>query len=359
MRSAESPSSTALPEYNLPTPKVGIGSYFTSYLHNSLLQSGAAMLRNRSGRTSTTFIPMLPRPLLTILALIGTALHSTAEFREFKDIKGRVIKAEPVKARGLNITMRLESGSEVPVALKTLCEADQNFLLTWISVTPAALDYRFDCKEGEKSVEGGNFAPGSSARYWGAAYTAAKQYEVSLASRCQNPINGLRICYRVFLEDRVSETGSTYGGRKLMYKSGNYELPTLSYNLGHKFMTRPHVMHKITATSSFYGTSERDRLRGVWVKFYRFGVEVYEWKSQTCAKCEWPAPGSDEKEALEKDAEKLKNLIGSLAASPAKPKPETPTVKAPAVIQAPEVKPENDMPEEMKIFDMDELKPAK
>jgi hypothetical protein len=296
--------------------------------------------------------------------ILASSAPLRAETREFHDLKGRAIKAELVKVRGPNVVIRDTESKEVTVPLKTFSRDDVTYICRWIAADPAALDYRFDLKETEKTLDR---VPGTGRPSGAAAYGTADEsqhcYEVSLSNRCSNPVEGIRVCYRVFLLDTVEVSSSDYASvmnkPKLLFKSGNLELPTLGYNSSFKFTTRAHAIHKMKAANTYSGVSERDRLRGVWVRFFRHGVQVGEWKSGTVPRCEWP--GNDaEKSALDDDKEKQKPLLAALTApltEPAKPAPKP--APAPKRVEKPKAPEKDDLPEELKIFDMDDVKDDK
>jgi|GEM_PF-7036741 len=302
---------------------------------------------------------MQTRPIaLATAALLACATSLLADVREFKDAKGRPLKAELVKVRGTNVVIRNAEGKEVPVPLKNFSRDDITYICRWIAAEPTALDYQFVVKETEKAPEKvpGLGRPSGPSAY-GTADETARAYEVNISNRCQNPVEGVRVCYRVFLVDCVEASElSNYAyvlpKRKLLFKSGNVELPTMNYNGSHKFTTRAHAVHKMKAANNFYGVTERDRMRGVWVKFFRHGVQVGEYKSGNVPRCEWPE-NSEEKRALEDDQDRQKPLLAALTA------PLTEPVKPPPVIAKvtpkPKVDPKDDMPEELKIFDLADI----
>src|SRR5687768_2640974 len=134
--------------------------------------------------------------VLAAAAILACALPLHAEVREFKDVKGRPLKAELVKARGPNVVIRGADGKEATVPLKNFSRDDVAYICRWIAAEPTALDYRFDVKEAEKTVEK---VPGlgrpSNAYAYGTAEESQRAYEISLSNRCQNPIEGVRVCY--------------------------------------------------------------------------------------------------------------------------------------------------------------------
>jgi hypothetical protein len=285
---------------------------------------------------------------------------------ELTDAKGRVLKATPTAVVSSNIMVKLENGKTSAIPLKSFDGTTQTKLLQWIAATPSAFTYRFDCKEEEKnrtkaptkvSKESGEEKERTSEYSFDYGVELdRKSYDVTITNRCPNPIQEIRVCYRIFLDDRVSDLGSRWTQRKLIFKSGNYLLSPLNYNGTTKIETRAHDVHKINAHRSYSSVTERDRLRGVWLKFYRHGVFVGEWKSKIMPKCEWPESSSEVKE-LERDQAKCRDLIASFQAKPT----EAPRVfdivpaSKPTVAVVDTSKPEDEVSEEIKIFDMEDI----
>ena len=276
------------------------------------------------------------------------AVH--AEMREFKNQKGVVIKAEPLVVRGTNVVLKQDNGREVAVAIKTLSREDQDFVLRWMVHDPKALSYNFDCHSSEKTGE----TTKQSSRL-GKLESTEKSYEIKINNRCQNPIDDCKVAYRVFLEDRVQDSGQD---RKVgvIWKGGLLDLGKLSYNQSTSISTNSHAVQKVTPNSlaGFAGVdvkTKKDQMRGVWIKFYRHGVEVAEWKPAGLPKCEWPESPA-EKTVLEADA--AANLK----------KASEGTAKDPGVTPDPTVKPQpsapvkklnsDDLPQELKIFELDD-----
>lgn len=288
-----------------------------------------------------------------LIATLACAAPLRAEVREFHDAKGRPLKAELVKARGTNVLIRNADGKEVPVPLKSFSRDDIAYICRWIAAEPTALDYRFDAKETEKPIDK---VPGlgrpASANSYGTAEESQRAYDISLSNRCQNPVEGVRVCYRVFLLDCVDVSAGDYAfilsPRKLLFKSGNFELPAMPYNGSYKFTTRAHKLQKMKAANTFSGVGDRDRLRGVWIRYFRHGVQVGEWKSVGVPRCEWPE-NNKEKEALEDDKERQKPLLAALTAPITEPVKPAPPPQPP---EKPKADDKNDVPEELKIFEL-------
>ena len=282
--------------------------------------------------------------LTAVMFTAITSLH--AELREFKNAKGAVLKAEPVVVRGPNVVLKLENGRESTVALKSLSRDDQDFILRWMVHEPKALSYSFDCRSEEKTG-----ATDKKSSRLGKLEATEKSYDVKISNRCQNPIDDLKVAYRVFLADRVEDTGLERDKVGVIWKGGLLDLGRLTYNQSTAIATATHSVQKVTPNSlaGFAGVdvkTKKDQMRGVWIKFYRHGVEVAEWKSPTAPKCDWPE-STAEKLALEAAAAANQKLAAEgaakkeIAAPPAETKPAAPTKLV-----------TDELPQELKIFEL-------
>jgi hypothetical protein len=285
--------------------------------------------------------------LSAALALLSV-ISVRAEMREFKNTKGQVIKAEPVVVQGTTVTLKLQNGKPATIPLKSLSREDQDFILRWMVHDPKALSYNFDCKSEEK----GGAVDKKESRL-GKLETEERSYTVKINNRCQNPLDNLKVAYRVFLEDRVEDTGMPRETPGVTWKGGLLDAGRLTYNQTTTITTEIHKVQQATPNSlaGFAGVdvkTKKDKMRGVWIKFYRHGVEVGEWKSQGLVKCEWPdSPG--EKATLETDAAENKKKAEAAGAPPA-------SADAEAAPAAPKKLNTDETPQELKIFDLEETK---
>jgi len=99
----------------------------------------------------------------------------------------------------------------------------------------------------------------------------------------------------------------------------------------------------------------RDRLSGVWLRFYRHGVMVNEWKSPGVPRCEWPENRSELKKI---EADKAAALQGaeeaakSPGAAVAPPKPDVSPPSKQEKPPVPKTDEKDELPEELKIFEL-------
>lgn len=298
--------------------------------------------------------------LFLILAGLSVPLH--AEVREFKNTKGQVIRAEPVLVRGPNILLKLENKQQVPVPVKSLSAEDQAWITDWLAWDAKATDYNFDVRSKEATGEA------LKQKFYYYRYEAApKGYDLQITNRSQTTIGGVKVAYRVFMEDRVMMEGSTF--LKVQYHSDLMELPVMKYNLSHGVATKKLKCEKLVPMDNYTGYNgkvTRDRLRGVWVRFYRHGEMVQEWKAQGVPKCEWPESAAEQAQlAQDKEAATAGAAEAARKAAAAKeppkttpePAPEPTPAPAPAAPkkEVPKSEPADDeMPAELKIFELDD-----
>ena len=246
------------------------------------------------------------------------------------------------------VTLKMANGQPATIAIKSLSADDQDFILRWMVYEPKALKYSFDCKSEEKTG-----ATDKKESRLGKLETTEKSYSVKINNRCQNPIDNLKVAYRIFLEDRVEDTGMDREKAGVTWKGGLLDMGRLTYNQSTSIATESHKVQQATPNSlaGFAGVdvkTKKDKMRGVWIKFYRHGVEVGEWKSPGLVKCDWPE-STGEKTTLETDAAENKKKAEAAAG-----KAELPPA-APAANPAAPVKLNTDeLPQELKIFELED-----
>lgn len=246
-------------------------------------------------------------PFLSLLVLCGLSLPGQGAIREFRDTKGRPLLAEPVRAVGSEIFLRTSLGAEVSVPVQNFSPEDVTWLGHWIAAEPAALDYRFAVSASEKTTR-------KDARLAGGGEESARAYEVTVSNLCRNAVEGLRVCYRVFLSDSVALTTEGLAiirnEADLLWKAGQTDLPVIGYNGTATFTTQSFALQK-----TFAGGGGRDRLRGVWLRFFRHGMQVGEWKSGDTPRNQlWPEDAA-ESALLTADREQQKPLLAALTPS--------------------------------------------
>jgi hypothetical protein len=268
-----------------------------------------------------------------VIGLLSCSSPLRAELRDFKGSSGKTIKAELKKAKGQTIFLRTVEGKDLQIPLKSFVREDQDFILKWIAEDPAAIDYNFAIKASEKLLESVKMRG-----YYERSGVQRKAYEIEVRNGVLNAVDGLKMEYRCFFQDRVASYSGGSGmyamsAPQVSFKGGETEIPTLNYNASFQFTTKGYTLESLKEA---YGTGSlvRDRLLGVWLKFSRHGTPIAEWKSQGCPRCEWP----EMPRSTEEGGDRPKNF-GENMDDP--PKPKSPPVpesipSAPATPKNPE-----------------------
>ena len=290
----------------------------------------------------------LTSTLLVLGMCLGT-LH--AEMRDFKNLKGAVLKAELKKAKGQMIFLRNEDGKEVQLPLNQFSKDDQTFILKWMTEDPLAIDYNFGVKVEEKVAPATKKVTNNS-YYYERISATQKNYNISIQNSCRNPLNDITVDWCAFMLNNVtlSSSGSyssSSGIGELRFKHGSHEIVTMPVSHSAAIVT-PNFTVESVIDKYYTGAKTKDKLQGVWLRFYRGDTQVFEWKSPDCPKMEWPAGEHKQKE---KPAEIASNE------TPNKSTKNTPTKKPssppPSDSAVPSKESDDDMGDIVKIFELD------
>lgn len=227
-----------------------------------------------------------------------------AEVRDFKSATGTVLRAELKKAKGTMIILRKEDGKEVQVALTNFAADDQNFILKWMAEDPTALDYNFAVRVEEKDVAD---SKKKANKTYERVSSVQKTYTVNIQNSAHNKVDDLSVDWCVFMLDKVqpskystfSSSDTTLG--ELYVKHGSETVPDLMPSRNFSFTTKAFNIDSII-DKYYTGSKVKDKLQGVWLKFYRKDVLVYEWKSPIVPKTPWG--GGEHKTLVKKDSSK-------------------------------------------------------
>ncbi len=283
-----------------------------------------------------------------LLGICMGPLH--AEMREFKNLKGAVLKAELKKAKGQMIFLRNEDGKEVQLALSQFAKDDQTFILKWMTEDPLAIDYNFTVKVEEK-VAPATKKVSNNSYYYERISATQKNYNISIQNRSSNPLNDITVDWCAFMLNNVtlSSSGSyssSSGIGELRFKHGSHEIPNMPVSHSTAIVT-PNFTVESVIDKYYTGAKTKDKLQGVWLRFYRGNTLVSEWKSTDCPKMEWPAK---EHVAKEKPAEIASNDTSNKSTkNTSTKKPSTPSSEQ----TIPSKESEEDMGDIVKIFELD------
>ena len=203
------------------------------------------------------------------------ATGAPAEYREFTDVQGRKVTAEPVSHNGSGLLeMKKEGGPLFQLEISRLSPEDQTFIQKWIDKTPAKLDYRFEVKAAADKVAGNRKNYG---------YKKVKNemwaYKVEIKNVARNTVGagGLKVEYRVFVKNEAQ--GSFASDDMDGYHPGVITLTEpMRYNETLSFTTNEVPLDSVNYD---YSTSRySDALRGLMLRITDArGVVVHEYVS--------------------------------------------------------------------------------
>lgn len=251
-------------------------------------------------------------------------LPASAEMREFKSAQGSVLRAELKKVKGANIFLTKEDGKEISVPLTGFSKEDQSFILKAMVDDPTVLDYNFGVRIEEKTQEG---TKRTNNRYYERVSAVSKAYAVSIVNSSRNTLDDVTVDWCTFMMDRVtvsnygsyyssSSYGNSYNG-VLRAKLGTEVIKKMEPSHSSHFTTSPVSIESLIEKYYYSGSGKiKDTMQGAWLRFYRKGVLISEWKSPDCPKTAWPGV-----------VRVTQN--NNIAANPAKPIPSKPVPRPP------------------------------
>lgn len=221
----------------------------------------------------------LPMKAITtaLVCLLSIGL-SKAEMREFKDPQGRKVMAELVSHDGLGmLTLKLQNGTPFQKTANQFSVEDQAFIAEWLKRTPATVAYRFDIKAVADKMAGNRKNLG---------YKTVKNelwaYKVEIRNIARNPVQNLKVEYRVFVKDEAEGSFASSDIRGDGFHAGEAAVAgPLRYNGVGTFTTKE---VPIDVVDYRYSTNREDRhadaLRGLMMRIKDDqGKVVYEWIS--------------------------------------------------------------------------------
>jgi hypothetical protein len=232
---------------------------------------------------------VLGAALATAILAAWSTGAARGEFREFTSPTGAKLVAELVASLGEGkLKIRKADGQEIVVNTSSFSDADQAYITEWIKTNPFAVNYQFDIAT--KEVKQESKTTDSTSERMTVEETA---YEIAITNRARGTVDGVKVVYKAYLEDRVTPYGSHLSDPELLTVQGEAEIPPLEYNRTGRFLTKPHTVHRVRQKYGFYDRSnERDRMKGVWLRFYRGDTLVNEWRSEGVPVDQWDAKKS-------------------------------------------------------------------
>jgi hypothetical protein len=220
--------------------------------------------------------PLLAAPLLAW----ALAASSTAEVHTLTDKQGRSIKADVISVENDTAKIRRDDGRSFELALSTLTDADQTKLRDWAkkqadkplpagAIGVVASRTKFDSKKTETTVPFIiTYTDGTVKRETRIQVTVNEEwgYSLTVENRTLQPINGLRLEYKLF---------SAVDSRGPASSVSTLQIPPLK--------PRDKVILKtntVTLTKTHLkGDSVKpvgNQLQGVWVRIYKGDDLVHE-----------------------------------------------------------------------------------
>lgn len=220
-------------------------------------------------RSFTALLACLP-------CLIAGALK--AELREFKDPQGRKVMAELVSHDGQGLlTLKMQNDTPFQKTANQFSVEDQAFIAEWLKRTPATVAYRFDIKALAEKLSGSRKNLG---------YKTVKNelwaYKVEIRNSARNPVQNLKVEYRVFVKDEADGSFASSDIRGDGFHAGEASVTgPLRYNGVGTFTTKE---VEIDVVDYRYSTNREDRhadaLRGLMLRIKDDkGKVVFEWTS--------------------------------------------------------------------------------
>jgi len=154
----------------------------------------------KSGLMNGVCYAGIMKSLLSVLFIL--CLPAGAELRTFKNDKGVEIKAEIISATATQAELKREDGKPFTVAIKTLSEADQQWIAEWAKTHKHfKLQVAANVKKGNtREADGDGFADKSKGNdCW---------YDIILKNTAPEALTGVRVEYIAFAPSGASICGA-------------------------------------------------------------------------------------------------------------------------------------------------------
>ena len=216
--------------------------------------------------------------VLTTLVCLLSLSFLKAEMREFQDPQGRKVMAELVSHDGVGmLTLKLQNGTPFQKTANQFSVEDQAYIAEWLKRTPATVAYRFDIKAVADKLAGTRKNLGYKTvknELWG--------YKVEIRNTARNPVQNLKVEYRVFVKDEAEGSYASSAIRGDGFHAGEATVTgPLRYNGVGTFTTKE---VPIDVVDYRYSTNREDRhadsLRGLMLRIKdEQGKVIHEWVS--------------------------------------------------------------------------------
>lgn len=231
---------------------------------------------------------------------------AVGEMRDFKSTQGTVVRAEAKKVRGQSIVLAKEDGTEIVVPLTGFSKDDQTYLMKWMVANPSVVEVSFSVRADEKTNSDTKTAQRDYARNYS---SVGKCYNISILNNGKNVAQDITVDWCTFKLDHYYSYYYGYGDSDgsepvgigntatghLRMRRGTTNFVKIEPKQSVNFVTDD--MRNVSTTYK-YGSNRtnKDAMKGAWVRFYRGNKMIFEWKTSDCPKVPWPG-GSIEPKA--------------------------------------------------------------
>lgn len=195
-----------------------------------------------------------------------------------RDEEGREILARLISAHGELVKIqRADDEREFDVPISSFDEYSEDKIRTWIDDDPEAVDFSLALSAEKKLIDTEEFETAGRK-----LKTSKWCYKVTLANQTRNELNGAQIEYRIITDDNVAflRTSATPGKGDNQQDGQAVDIPDMEFNDEIQFETPPVEAHTYEYEPT-RGEREytRDSVKGIWIRVFRLGNMIAEYKS--------------------------------------------------------------------------------
>lgn len=204
-----------------------------------------------------------------------------AEYRTFTSKDGvRKIEAEIQSATGDTVTIQVKNGAVTTSRIDLFSLEDQEFIRNWAKDNPAPVKLSFAITTGRSRVNKQNKDTNSHV-----VVIEDWAYDLNFENRATNAVDNLELRYRIYIKSEHEEEKNKEG---YYISDGIIKVARIEPLGRQKHQTKSVPLLNSTLKSGYvHKDGRRDRasddLVGVWVKVFKDGERVWEYKSATKA----------------------------------------------------------------------------
>jgi len=222
----------------------------------------------------------IPRKLLWLFLLSILQSPLPAEFRDFRNLDGKVIRAELVSHKDGKVTLRRVDGRTFTLRPNLFDPVDQLYIKDWMENTPVEISYRLEIEAEKRKTGGENQDLG---------YKRVKQetwaYRISLTNFSRDTPRDLTVQYKIFYQNRAEGLIPLAPDERahLSMVRGEEKLEgDLDFNRTVEFLTKDVPIEIVDYDGA--GERHKDELEGCLLRILDAqGHPVMEWRTDTSA----------------------------------------------------------------------------